>query len=189
AVMSTVEVLAPLRLETRFVPPNLRADGVNEWLLRLRIYPDEFSIRRALAAPTADELDRLTEVVAKMSAVPALPEADAFASFASAVGAARAHALWRACVVTDGAGGSTVDRASEADHIPFSVHGPAGLPEQLQVWLVHTDGARELATTLALDIAAIGADLDLAQFDDEPVLAAGELPKTWWLSYERAIEV
>jgi len=62
--MSTVEVLAPLRLETRFVPPNLRADGVNEWLLRLRIYPDEFSIRRALAAPTADELDRLTEVVA-----------------------------------------------------------------------------------------------------------------------------
>jgi hypothetical protein len=82
-----------------------------------------------------------------------------------------------------------VDRAAESAHVPFSVHETAGLPEQLLVWLVHTDGTRTLATTLALDIVAIGADLDLARFDDEPLLAAGELPKTWWLSYERAIEV
>ena len=81
--MSSVEVLAPVRLETRFVPPELRNDGVNEWMLRLRIYPDEFSIRRSLAPPTPDELDRLTEAVNRMFAVPALSEGDAFASFAS----------------------------------------------------------------------------------------------------------
>ena len=56
--MTTVEVLAPVRLETRFVPPELRTDGVNQWMLRLRVYPDEFSIRRSLAPPTSDELDR-----------------------------------------------------------------------------------------------------------------------------------
>jgi hypothetical protein len=187
--MSTVEVLAPLRLEMRFVPPNLRTDGVNQWMLRLRVYPDEFSIRRSLAPPTPDELDRLAEVVAKMFAVPALPEADAFASFASAVGAGRALALWRAYVVSDGAGGLTVDREDETAHVPFSVHGPAGLPNRLEVWMIHSDGTRELATTLTLDVVGIGKDLDLALFNDEPTLAAGDLPETWWLSYSRAVAV
>lgn len=187
--MSSVEVLAPLRLETRFVPPGLRTDGSNQWMLRLRVYPDEFSIRRTPAPPNTAELDRLTEVVGKMFVVPALSEADAFASFASAVGAARALRLWRAHVVSDGVGGLTVDRTGEADHVPFSVHGPAGLPDQLEIWLIHANGTRELGTTLMLDVAAIGSDLDLAQFDDQPTLAAGELPETWWLSYPRAIEV
>jgi len=189
--MSTVEVLAPVRLETRFVPPRLRTDGVNEWMLRLRVYPDAFSIRLSLAPPTSDELDRLSEVVTRMLAVPALPkaEADAFASFASAVGAGRAHALWRRHVVPDGAGGLTVDRTGEADHVRFAVHGPAGLPEHLEVWLIHADGTRQLATKLTLDVAAIGDDLDLALFDDLPTLAAGKLPDTWWLSYPRAVEV
>src|SRR5262245_47559865 len=156
--MSTVEVLAPLRLETRFVPPNRRPDGKAEWMLRLRVYPDEFSIRRTPAPPTPDELDRLTEAVNAMSAVPALSESDAFASFAAAVGAARAHRLWRRHVVSDGAGDSMVDRVGEADHVPFAVHGPAGLPDQLEVWLIHTDGTRTLGTTLILDVAAIGSD-------------------------------
>ena len=79
-------------------------------------------------------------------------------------------------VVDDGAGALTVERTDEADHVPFSVHGPAGLPDQLQVWFILVDGTRELAATLALDLAAIGNDLDLAQFDDEPTLAAGQLP-------------
>lgn len=187
--MSTVELLAPVRLETRFIPPALRTDGVNQWMLRLRVYPDEFSIRRSLAPPTSNELDRLAEVVARMSAVPPLPEADAFASFASAVGASRALGLWRTHVVPDGGGSFTVDRTGEAAHVPFAVHGPAGLPDQLQVWLIHTDGTRQLATTLTLNLAAIGDDLDLALFDDQPTLAAGELPQTWWLSYARALEV
>ncbi|MCC7124915.1 MAG: hypothetical protein IT178_08705, partial [Acidobacteria bacterium] len=65
--MSTVEVLAPIRIETRFVAPGNRTDGVNEWLLRLRIYPDEFSIRRVPRPASPEELDRLQDAVALMS--------------------------------------------------------------------------------------------------------------------------
>jgi hypothetical protein len=187
--MSSVEVLAPLRLETRFVAPAQRTDGVNEWMLRLRIYPDEFSIRRRVLPPTPEELDRLEESIARMSGVSALTEADAFGSFAAAVGAARALALWRRHVMTDAAGQLSVDRTGAAAHEPFTVHGPAGLPEQLEVWFIHTDGTRQLVTTLAPDLVEIGKDLDLQLFDDEATLAVGMLPDTWWLSYPRAKDV
>ena len=187
--MTSVEVLVPLRLETRFVPPGERTDGVDEWMLRVRIYPDEVSIRRTVAPPSPAELDRLEEAVARISAVPPLPVHDAFASVAAVVGADRAFLLWRRCVVDDGAGDLRVDRSAEAEHVPFQAHGPAGLPEQLELWLVHTDGSRQRAAVLDLDLAGIGADLDLAVFQDEALLATGELPQTWWLWYPRAVEV
>jgi hypothetical protein len=187
--MTTVEVLAPVRLETRFVAPAQRTDGVNEWQLRLRIYPDEFSMPRQVAPPTSAELDRLSEAIASLPAAPPT-ELDAFASFGSAVGAARALWLWRECVVPDGAGGLRVDRTGETDHASFQVHLPVGMPEHLEVWLVHVDGTRELGSHLTLDLAAIAADLDLqAVFGDEALVASGQWPKTWWLSYERAVEV
>src|SRR5262245_35191534 len=178
--MSTVEVLAPLRIETRFVPPADRTDGVNEWLLRLRVYPDEFSIRRTVRPPAPEELDRLEESIAKMSATIPLSEADAFASFAAAVGAARALALWRAHVTTDRAGQRSVNRTGEAPPERFSVHGPAGLPETLEVWFVHANGTRQRAATLTPDLMKIGQDLDLQRFNDQTTLAAGKLPDTWW---------
>ena len=189
--MTPVEVLAPLRLETRFVPP---ADGRAQWLLRVRIYPDEFSVRRTVAPPTPAELDRLADAVQAMTAhaistEPPLDEAAAFRSFAATVGARRALGLWRSSVADDGAGGRSVDRSRQAEHVSFQVHGPAGLPEQLDLWLVHADGTRERRAVLALDLAAIGADLDLAVFDDAARLATGTLPETWWLSYRRAVEV
>ncbi len=180
--MTTVEVLAPVRLETRFVAPADRSDGVDQWQLRLRVYPDEFSIRRVVAAPTTEELDRLEEALAAM---PRLDERAAFASFAGAVGTARALAVWRRCVV-----GGAVDRTDEqpSDH-RVRVHGPAGLPDELQVWFVRPGLPPELATTLLLDVAAIGDDLDIESFAGSAELAAGTLPRTWWLSYERAKEV
>jgi hypothetical protein len=92
-------------------------------------------------------------------------------------------------VIADGVGQPTVDRSGETPHEPFVVHGPAGLPEQLEVWFVHADGIRELANTLAPNAAEIGADLDLQLFNDEEILGAGSLPATWWLSYPRAKEV
>lgn len=126
--MSTVEVLAPLRLETRFVSPAQRNDGVNQWMLRLRVWPDEFSIRRNVPPPTPDELARLQESIAQVSAA-TLSEADAFAAFAASVSTPRALGLWRAHVKTDPGGQLTVDRSGEAPHQPFGVYGPAGLPE------------------------------------------------------------
>lgn len=187
--MSTVEILAPLRIETRFVSPADRTDGVNEWMLRLRIYPDEFSIRRIVHPPSPQELDRLEESIAAMSGALPLTEADAFASFAAAVGASRALALWRAHVTTDGAGQRSVDRTGEAPHERFAVHGPAGLPERLDVWFVHTNGTRHLATTLTPNIVEIGKDLDLQIFNNQAMFNSGKLPDTWWLSYPRAIDV
>ena len=181
--MTTVEVLAPLRIETRFVAPGDRADGMDQWRLRLRVYPDDFSIQRRLAPGTGAELDRLSELIAT------LDDAAAFASFASSVGAARALWLWRHVVKDEGGGVRTVDRTHETAHVPFSTHGPAGLPPQLEVWLVEPGGGRSLGATLNLLRDEIAADLDLAVFDDTPRLAAGELPKTWWLSYERAVQV
>jgi hypothetical protein len=187
--MSTVEVLAPLRIETRFVPPAQRTDGVNEWMLRLRVYPDEFSIRRRVPPPTSEELDRLEESVQRMAATPPLPEADAFGAFAASVGASRALGLWRTHVVTDAGGQPSVDRTGAAPHQPFTVHGPAGLPEKLEVWFVHTNGTRQMKKTLTPDLVEIAKDLDLQTLADEATLAAGSLPDTWWLSYKRAQDV
>jgi hypothetical protein len=187
--MTTVEVLAPVRLETRFVAPAQRIDGVPQWMLRVRIYPDEFSMARTVAPPAPAELDRLTEALASLTAVPPLQEADAFASFGAAVGASRALWLWRTYVVADAAGGLSVDRSQQTPSQSFQVHGPAGLPEQLEVWLVHVDGTRELGARLDLDLAGIGADLDLAAFDDHARLASGQLPDVWWLSFPRAVQV
>jgi hypothetical protein len=187
--VTAVEVLAPVRIETRFMAPEDRDDGVNEWKLRIRIYPDEFSIRRTVAPPVGDELDRLSEAVAGMSAVRPLPERDAFASFAASVGAARALALWRAYVMPDGAGGMTVDRSDEAVASHYAAHGPAGLPEQMEIWLIFADGTRSLAATLPLDLAAIAADLDLLTVFGPGRIVNGKLPVTWWLSYERACDL
>ena len=92
-------------------------------------------------------------------------------------------------MVDDGAGGLTVERTDQAEPGPLQVHGPVGLPDQLQVWYAHPDGSRELATTLTVDTAAVGADLDLGTFAGSAELAAGTLPETWWLSYRRAVEV
>jgi len=185
--MSTVEVLAPLRLETRFVSPADRTDGGAGWLLKLRVYPDEFSIRRTVHPPSPEELDRLEDAVAKMSGATTLSETDAFASFAAAVGASRALALWRAHVTTNGTGQKQVTRTGEATFERVTVHGPAGLPAKLDVWCVHADGTRQLAKTLEPDLVKIGEDMDvLTVFKNTTTLPAGTLPETWWLSYTRA---
>ena len=158
---------------------------MDEWVLRVRIYPDEFSIQRVVRPPSPAELDRLTDAVTSLSADPPVDEPAAFASFASAVGPARALPLWRACVVVDPDGATTVDRSNEAESARLAVHGPAGLPDQLEVWLILTDGSRLSFTPRPVDREAIGADLDLSKFEDDPRLVSGELPDTWWLSYRR----
>ncbi|WP_412537916.1 hypothetical protein R8Z50_18830 [Longispora sp. K20-0274] len=173
--MTTVEVLAPVRLETRF------AYDAGTWRLRLRVYPDEFSIRPDVPPPTPEELDRLAEAAASPHGRP-----DAFADLARVVGAGRALLLWRRHLLPDG----TVDRTGEAPADRFRVHVPAGLPPALDVWFVHRSGLRERRATLTLDLTGIAADLDLDGFAGEQALIeSGALPRRWWLSYERALEV
>lgn len=191
--MTVVEVLAPLRLETRFVAPKDRADGKDEWMLRLRIYPDDFSIARPPAPPTPDELDRLEEALASFTGLrPGVARVAAFTSFASVVGADRAFGLWRQCVVDNPVGLPSVDHSTSAPHIPFGIHPIAGLPPRLEVWFVHTSGLREQKAVLDLDLTGIADDLRKEVFETAGATAgleAGTLPLTWWLSYQRARDV
>jgi hypothetical protein len=212
--MSAIEVLAPLRLETRFVAPADRGDGPQVWQLRLRIYPDDLSFPEPVTPPTDPERARLAEVIEALNRPPPtdgpgagrrIDTATAFAAFASAVGPSRAYVLWRTLVVTDATGVATIRPTEPRDHARLQVDRPVGLPEHLEVWLVHRDGRRELAETVRLDRPAIAADLDLeaiaAALEPEGrppdaradasarAWAAGTLPRTWWLDHERAVEV
>ncbi|KGN39775.1 hypothetical protein N801_19045 [Knoellia aerolata DSM 18566] len=186
--MTGIEVLAPLRLETRFVAPQDRDDGVAQWMLRLRVFPDEFSIRRGGEPPSPDELDRVEDVVGSLAAQTPLDVPAAFASLAAAVGGARALWLWRSFVVDDGSGVLTVDRGAQTVRGAVITQSPVGLPRRLDVWFVSTNGSRDLVAELNLDLEQIALDLQHERFHD-PTLGVGELPNTWWLSYPRAVEV
>jgi hypothetical protein len=183
-----VEVLAPLRLETRFLPP---AGERTRWLLRVRILPDEFSFDRRPAPPTTNELNALEDALNASTRTPPLDDAAAFGELAAAVGAARAAWLMRAIPVARVGDRLTPAPAAAADPDPAdqpTLQLPAGLPPQLQVVLIRTGAPPETVATLTLDRAAIAAELDFARFD-QASLDAGTLPRLWWTSYARAQEV
>ena len=183
--MTRVEVLAPLRLETRFLP-----DGAGDWVLRLRVYPDDVTSARPASAPTKDELDILEaalDAIPPDAPDPAAAELAAFRSAAAALGAPRAWLLWRtATAVEIGADGSarrTVDRRDESPPARTPVT-PTGLPDALDVWLEIAGGHR-LAATLHPNHDAIRADLAA----DALAPAGRTLPRLWWLDFDRAAEV
>jgi hypothetical protein len=180
-----VEVLAPLRLETRFVPP---AGERTHWLLRVRVLPDEFSFDRRPGPPTSAELRALEQALNAGARTPPVDAAAAFGELADAVGAPRAAWLMRTVPVAR-VGGRLVPAASAAvDPDPAvmpALQLPAGLPPQLQVVLVRSGLPPETASTLTLDRAAIAAEIDLGRFDAAN-LDAGTLPRLWWTSYARA---
>ncbi|MEV0544374.1 hypothetical protein [Nocardia salmonicida] len=170
--MTTIEVLAPLRIETRFRPPDPE-DPASQWVLQLRVFPDEFSIAHPQLPPTPDEL----ALVAALQAGD-LTADDAFASLADAVGAPRATWLLR------GPGPAAHQHGPE--DWP-SASAPLGLPPELEVWIVPAGAPRYLAETLHLDRQKIGEDLEPGAL--ATVADTGVLPKTWWLSFERACAV
>ena len=179
--MTTVEVLAPLRLETRFVPPAQRTDGVNEWMLRLRVYPDEFSIRRHVAPPTPEELDRLRKSVARMSRRSAAarkpmpsPRSRPSVGASRALGAVARARRDRRCggqLVVDRTGEArarTVRRARARPDCRRNSRCGSFTPTARGSW----------PTTLTPNLAEIGNDLDLQTlFDDQPTLAPANCPR------------
>jgi hypothetical protein len=189
--MSEIEVLAPLRIETRFIPPDAPGGG---WLLRLRVYPDAASMAAPPAPPTHDELDQLDALLAAPFAEPPGTIESAFPIFADQVGPPRA--VWLLATVgrieVDGVPRSdrTGARARDEDALP-AVLRPMGLPPRLGVFLVPAGGGDPAEVgAMVLDRVAIAADLDLSVFLDTPGEVPGsELPKTWWTSFARALEV
>lgn len=189
--MAAVEILAPLRIETRFYAPGepLPEGRLSNWLLRLRVYPDEFSMSRPSPDPTSDELDLFD--IAK-AAAQADPNADPHAAFlllAADLGPQRALWLLRQVAVTEVDGVPRADRAGTLQRDPEAYPDttrPMGLPPALTVWLLAPNGARTWGGEMQLKREDIAADLNLSRFDDEELLRGGNLATTWWTSYERA---
>ena len=80
------------------------------------------------------------------------------------------------------------DRAGAVPRDPGAIapHLPAGLPPQLNVWVV-AGGSPTLVQTLTLNREEIADDMSLVIFRvEESVIRKGRLPETWWTSYERA---
>lgn len=185
--MAGVEILAPLRIETRFYAP----DGEERlnWRLRLRVYPDEFSMSRPPPKPTKDELDLFDIAKAAAQADPnAAPNAD-FLLLAADLGPQRALWLLRHVAVLEVDGVPRADRAGmalrDAEAYPETTR-PMGLPPVLSVWLLAPNDAPIWRGEMTLKREEIAADLDLSRLHDEDLLRQGELAKTWWTSYERA---
>lgn len=182
--MSRVEILTPLRLETRFLP-----DGGAGWTLKLRVYPDDVSLSRHQPPPTKGELEVLDDCLkaAQEAEDPEVAATLAYRAAAAGFGARRAWWLWRTATVHDPAVPGVqraVDRSRESGP-QLRLSNPVGLPASLAVWLLFSDGSRRLAAGLAPDMDAILFDLESERINS----ATARLPALWWLDYDRALEV
>lgn len=179
--MSSVEVLAPLRIETRFYAPGAGRAG---WRLRLRVWPDEFSMARRPAPPSPAELDLFDDVLRQY------PD-DAGTQLhvlAGRLGMERALWLRRSVAIIAGTHPPRTDRSAAQDRNPADypdAHQPYGLPPALQVWFVAPGAGPVLAATMYPDRQRIAADLGLSAFAGPA--ASGELPQTWWTSFDVAL--
>lgn len=187
--MAGIELLTPLRIETRFYPPD---ESRAEWLLRLRVYPDEFSMQRLPPPPNAAELDLLDDTLQAPFRDPPVTGDAPFLTLAGHVGPARAVWLLRNVPRIEFDGIPQADRTGlvERDENALPVtHKPAGLPPRIDVWLLPSGGDRFLAGSMTLDRDRIAADLDLSAFTDETLIRDGKMAETWWTSYARALEL
>lgn len=182
--MSRVEVLTPVRIETLFRPAD---DGTGDWTMHLRLWPEDVALTRRPEPATTDEL-------AVLSAALGAPDEDAaFRAAADALGPRRAWWLWRTATEVDEGAGTGVGRSVRAtggvdEEVPV-IGAPSGLPAELAVWLVLTDGTRELVETLTPDEAAIAADLAPESVNAVHGSLNGEGDPVWWQDYGRAQQV
>jgi hypothetical protein len=178
------DVLLPVGLETRFVPPDPAAgDPAAPWRLRVRVEPDAPALASRAAPVRRDEA---VLVATCWSACGGSLDGDAgaaaFRALADAVGGGRAAYLLRTVpVVRDGAGLAPADDHPER---PEPETAPlVGLPDTLELW-GGSEEAPELLLTLRPDRAAIVAEAGLgsvAQPDEQ-----GRTPRRWWNSYAAA---
>ena len=166
--MTTIGVLLPLRLETRFTGTRLR----------LRVIPDEPWLDRHDPMPSAAELDALERYLTAAVDQPGQPAGRAaWDVFARQLGPGRAAWLVQAFPATrvdpDGTWHVTrpVMLREDARFTALS-----GLPERLEVWLAR-GGPPALAATHAVD--------PTRQRLDPPAPAAGA--RRWWESWTEAV--
>ena len=182
------DVLLPVRLGTRFTPPDPAAapgDPTAVWRLRVRVEPDSPSLARQPGPVNARDAELVatcwTEAAGGLNGD--LGEA-AHRKLAAAVGGGRADYLLRTVpVVRTDAGFTPADDLPERLAPTTAPH--VGLPGTLEIWGGPADAPQRLLS-LSPDLATIALDTDLERVA-EPV--DGETPRRWWNSYAAAEDV
>ena len=180
------DVLLPVRLETRFLPPDPgAAPGAPEalWRLRVRVEPDAPCMARR-PAPVSRLEAQLAAVCWAEAGGSLDGEAGAAAhrKLAAAVTGGRADLLLRSVpVVRSGDGFVPFEEYPER---PEPITAPlVGLPRVLELWGGAADAPSRLLTLIPQrEVLAAEADmLSVAQPDP-----AGQTPRRWWNSYSGA---
>lgn len=183
----SVGVLMPLRIETRFAPPDSEHA---EWRLRLRLFPEAASLNRHAGPPTDAERAHTEAMWRECDGLLDSPTGTlAFQRLVERCGGARACWLARTLPVARLSPTAPIEVtpvvARPEEHREFQQ--PAGLPPTLEVWLARGGLAPTLMTTLAVDRAKLASQVDLrAVAAESAAVLAGDLPETWWLSFEEA---
>ncbi len=168
----TVGVLVPLRLETRFAPPQ----GLAGWKLRVRIIPDVVSLNGHDPLAKEAELSAVEAMWRNCSGDISTDQGQAeWRAFSARVGAGRAAWLARTFPPVVVGGEITITRPAQVRGEPL-VSRIAGLPPQLELWLARGGGAPAKAATVTIDLTQLTTDL--------PDPTTGE--ERWWSSFAKA---
>lgn len=171
---TSIGVLLPMRLETRFVEPDA-AGGT--WTLLVRVVPDAVSFDRHQPLATHAELDAV-EAMWRASAGDVSTEegATAWRVLAARTGPARGMWLARTFPAVPQNGSFGIIRPAEVRE-GLEVGQVAGLPDVLELWLGRAGAAPELAAQLTVDPGLL-----TLSFPDPD---SGET--RWWTSFDEAV--
>ena len=174
--MADVGVLLPVRLETRFVPP----DGGAGWLLLVRIVPDAPFLARHDPVPTAAELDAVEVLWAGCGGDLTTDAGRESWSRLVAVAGAAARAAWlyRTFPASLVDGRWLVDRPAEL-RTDLTFSRLFGLPDELELWLARAGADPTQLVTLAVDHSRLALD--------PPDPATDEA--RWYSSFKEAVDV
>lgn len=174
--MADVGVLLPVRLETRFVPP----EGDAGWLLLVRIVPDAPFFARHEPVPTAAELDAVEVLWAGCGGDLTTDAGRESWSRLVAVAGAAARAAWlyRTFPASLVDGRWLVDRPAEL-RTDLTFSRLVGLPDELELWLARGGADPSHRVTLVVDHGRLALD--------PPDPAAGEA--RWYSSFKAAVDV
>lgn len=172
--MSSIGVLLPMRLETRFVEPDAVGGA---WTLLVRIVPDAVALDRHQRLATVAELDAV-EAMWRASAGDVSTEVGArqWRVLAARTGPSRALWLARTFPPVPEDGSFTISRPAEVRE-GLEVGQVAGLPDALELWL----GRAGAAPQRVAELPVVPALLRLAFPDPD----SGET--RWWTSFDEAV--
>ena len=176
-----------MRLETRFTPPDPGARPGTpgaKWKLRVRVEPDAIAMPVPPSPATKREADLVERCWTDARGDLSTPRgARAFADFTRMVGPARGAWLLRNVEVDRHEGGfAAVKQHDRTTSVPPPL---VGLPRRLEIWGGPPDSPRRMLR-LTPDRNAIAAQAGLAAVKPK---RDGQIPRTWWNSYDAARKV